>query len=257
MNSPSVGHVIHWRSAAKVGLAVLVIGWTQVATAQPSAEPPQGPATASTLLSLPPGKGPLEVRTSFELLSISRIEDEAERITFSGVLTLEWQDPRQAFDPVAEGASERVFSGAYQFNEISPSWYPQVTLANASGQFDSKAVILRVKPDGSSVLRQELEAVAKVSFDMRRFPFDRQQARAVFVLFGFDAGEVVLKTEPYSAVVDGAWSDVPQWTLGKVAASTRTMDIAHSQGSAPPRRSSCRWTSTVSRCLCSDWWWCP
>src|SRR5690606_8230309 len=117
---------------------------------------------------------------SFQLLSISQIEDEAEKVTFSGVLTLEWKDARQSFDPTKEGVTEKVFSGAYQFNEISPAWYPQVTLVNASGQYESQAVILRVKPDGTSTLSEEIEAVAKVDIDMRRLPFDRQHLELVF-----------------------------------------------------------------------------
>ena len=124
----------------------------------------------------PESDGPIVVRASFQLLSITEIDDEAEKVAFSGVLTLVWKDARQAFDPAEEGASEKVFSGNYQFNEISPGWYPQVTLANASGQYDSRAVMLRVKPDGTSTLSEEIEAVAKVDLDMRQFPFDRQQS---------------------------------------------------------------------------------
>jgi hypothetical protein len=138
-----------------------------------------------------------------------------------------WQDARQAFDPAKEGTAEKVFSGAFQFNELSPGWYPQVTLANGSGQYDSKAVILRVKPDGTSTLSEKLEAVAKVDIDMRRLPFDHQRLALVFRVFGFDANEVVLHAEPNSASADGSVTKLQQWTLEGVEASIRTLNAAN------------------------------
>jgi hypothetical protein len=73
------------------------------------------------------------VRAAFHLRDINGIDEEAETFQFSGVLTLVWQDPRQAFDPAAAGVDEKFFTGAYQFDEIAPAWYPQVVLANVSG----------------------------------------------------------------------------------------------------------------------------
>ena len=188
------------------------------------------PATESSLLGLPKVEGPVVVQASFQLLGISQIEDEAEKVAFSGVLTLVWNDDRQAFDPTRERVTEKVFSGAYQFNEIAPGWYPQVTLANAAGDFNSQAVILRVKPDGTNTLSQEFEAVAKVDIDMRKLPFDRQRLELVFRVFGFDASEVLLRTEPNSASADPSRTELPQWTLEGVAASTRTMNAANTIG---------------------------
>jgi hypothetical protein len=70
------------------------------------------------------------VNASFRLFNIGAIDDNMETLEFSGLLTLVWRDARQAFDPAKEGTREKVYSGAFQFNEISPSWYPQVTLVN-------------------------------------------------------------------------------------------------------------------------------
>ncbi len=170
------------------------------------------------------------VHASFELLNISEIEDEAETVAFSGVLTLVWKDARQSFNPAAEGVTEKVYSGAFQFNELSPGWYPQVTLANAAGQYDSQAVILRVKPDGISTLSEKLAAIAKVDIDMRRLPFDRQHLNLVFRLFGFGAGEVQFHSEPNSASADGSLTKLPQWTLEGVEASIGTLNAANSDG---------------------------
>lgn len=228
----------HWLAvrtsfAVAARFAVLAICCTRLAAAGPSGEPPETPANESVLLALPKSDGPIAVAASFELLSITEIDDEAERVTFSGILTLQWHDGHQAFDPVEEGVAEKIFSGAYQFNEVSPGWYPQVTLANTSGQYDSRAVVLRVKADGTCTLREQLEAVAKVNLDMLRFPFDQQSLGFVFRVFGFDTSEVVLETAPKPAFAAESLAKVPQWTLENIEASIRTINAVDSGGIDP------------------------
>ncbi len=228
MNLKNYCDAMRKRIASVARLAVMIVCCSPAVTAQPIAEPPPAAASDSVLLGFPKVDGPLVVRASFQLLGITEIDDEAEKVAFSGVLTLVWKDARQAFDPVKEGVSEKVFSGSYQFNEISPGWYPQVTLANALDQYDSRAVLLRVKPDGTSILSEELEAAAKVDLDIRRFPFDRQRLELVFRVFGYDASQVALKSEPNSASADGSLTKLAQWTMEGIEASNRTLNAADS-----------------------------
>jgi len=75
---------------------------------------------------------------------------------------------------------------------LSPSWYPQVILANASQIPVAQGVLLRVAPDGSCTLIQDLHAVARKELQLRRYPFDRQRLEAVFQILGFDRSEVLL-----------------------------------------------------------------
>jgi len=218
------------RCRAVLCAAALVICCSRTAAAQPVAESPPAPPSEASLLAPPTAEKPIVVRASFQLLSVTEIGDEAEKIAFSGILTLVWKDARQAFDPAKEGASERVFSGNYQFNEIAPGWYPQVTLANSLGQYDSRAVVLRVRPDGTSTLSEEFDGVAKVALDIRRFPFDRQRLELVFRAFGFDVTEMMLTAEPHSAAADRSLIEMPQWSLEGIEASTRTMHAEDSGG---------------------------
>jgi len=96
------------------------------------------------LLAPPQEVRPVVVQAYFELHDLNEINNEAETFDFSGVLTLKWHDPRQAFDPVAEGANERVFQGGYQFNELATGWYPQVVLVNESGLYQKSGTVLRI-----------------------------------------------------------------------------------------------------------------
>jgi hypothetical protein len=204
----------------RLGVAVIVA----VALAGPAAAEP-------ALLSLPtPGDGgPVVVRAGFDLRDINEIDDEAENFEFEGVLTLEWNDERQAFDPVAEGAEEKLFQGNFQFSEVYTGWFPQVVLVNESGLYETNGVVLRVRPDGTLRLIQTLNAAAKTDLDLRAYPFDRQRLEAIFEVLGFDESEVVLQ----SAAIDestlhrDASARVPQWHLERVENSSGKRSAYH------------------------------
>ena len=116
------------------------------------------------LLGPPKDDGPVVVRASFQVRDINDIDDEAETFEFGGVLKLTWHDERQAFDPAEAGVAEKIYQGAYQFNELSPAWFPQVVLVNESGLFEKHGVILRVQPDGTLTLVETVNAAAFAFF---------------------------------------------------------------------------------------------
>ena len=215
--------------------------------------------SASTILESalgpPPGDDTVKVRTAFQLLDINEIDEEQETFQFTGVLTLKWMDKRQAFDPTVAGVSTKVYQGAFQVNELSPAWYPQVVLANASGLNNSSAVVLLVESDGSSTLIQTINAIAEARLNLRRTPFDSQHLEAVFEVFGFDANEVTLVAEPMPERTDALEIRIPQWTLEYVStvhhrdvAQTTphsgvavTLGIGHGRSNIP-----CGYTSRVN-----------
>lgn len=165
------------------------------------------------ILGLPESARPVEVQASFHLLDLQRIDDEAETFEFSGVLTLVWKDERQAFDPAVEKVREKLYNGAYQFNELSPAWYPQVILANASQIPETQGILLRIKPDGTCTLNQDLHAIAREELNLRRYPFDRQRLEAVFQVIGFNHDEVALVGNAEPVTAETSRISVPQWNL--------------------------------------------
>lgn len=191
------------------------------AAAQGSAAPVGGSSLSQTaLLTPPPADGPVVVQGGFQLLDINEIEDQAETFEFSGILTLRWKDPRQAFDPAVEGVAEKMYLGEFQFNELSPSWYPEVVLLNVAGLFEKSGVAFRVRPDGTCTLVQSVNAVAKTRLNLRRYPFDRQQLEATFAVLGFDRTEVVMEALPVQEL-DPAAVRIPQWNLKAITTFVR------------------------------------
>jgi len=195
-----------------------------VATAQPNATPgratPAPTVSEPFLLGPPKGDGPLVVQATFHLRDINEVDDTAETFEFSGVLELTWRDERQAFDSAVAGVDEKIYQGAYQFNEISPAWFPQLVLVNESGLFEKHGVILRVRPDGSSTLVETVNAAAEADLDLRRYPFDRHRLDATFEVLGADSSEVVLQAAPAPSGSSDHEVRTPQWTLANFSTAS-------------------------------------
>ena len=193
-----------------------------------------GPVSANEFnprdLDLPGTARPVEVKASFHLLDLLNIDEEAETFEFSGVMTLVWRDERQAFDPAKAGVAQKLYHGHFQFDELSPSWYPQVILANASQVPETQGVLLRVAPDGTCTLTQDLHAVARKELQLRRYPFDKQRLEAAFQILGFDHSEVTLNSAVDPVSADLASIRVPQWHLDSVSGGFREIHAPYQTG---------------------------
>ncbi len=216
----------HVRTIIAFGAALLILAvcYTDTHAAlsndERGAEPPQVVSSKTYLLGPPNNGSPVVVRAAFQFQDIDKIDEVAETFQFTGVLTLTWQDKRQAFDPDKEQVQEKIYQGHFQFNEVSPAWYPQVVLANESGMYEKHSMLLRVQPDGTSTLIETVNAIAKVDYRMRRYPFDSQRLDAVFEVLGFNSSEVVFEAEPRP--VDSSWKklQISQWKLAGIRRST-------------------------------------
>ncbi len=218
---------ITWAAAA-VLIATLLLS-LRIATAQEVGDGVgSGGGSIEALLSPPNQDGPVVVDAHFELHDINEIDDQMETFDIAGLMTLEWHDPRQAFDPAEAGVDEKVYQGDFQFNEVSPAWYPQVYLLNVSGAFEKSAVVLRVRPDGSSTLIESIYATAESDFQMRRFPFDEQQLQAVFAVPGFDRDEVSLRVPSESRRLASDKIRIPQWSISEVVLTATELPAMYS-----------------------------
>ncbi len=180
------------------------------------------------LLNPPINDGPVVVHAAFHLQDINEINDETETFQFVGFLNLTWHDPRRSFDPKEVGVDEKVYRGNFQFDELSPAWYPQVDLVNAYGEFEKRAVLFRVKTDGTCTLIASLNATAKTRLDLTKYPFDNQNLKAYFRILGFKNNEVVFKADSSLVNWDQESIRVPQWTLTAVHASVQNIKTPYS-----------------------------
>lgn len=178
------------------------------------------------VLGPPKGDGPVKIQASFDLHDINLINDEEQVFEFTGIVVLKWRDPRQAFDPVQTGVAEKVLQGHYQFNELSPRWFPQLVLVNEADPLELSGVVLRLQSDGTSTLTMMLNATAKVDLDLRRFPFDRHRVEMIFEVLGFDATEVVMQVAGDHTTLSTNHILVPQWSVERATLSTRQRQVS-------------------------------
>ncbi len=182
-------------------------------------------------LSGPPlGGEPLAVRAWFDLHDINQIDDETEILDFAGVLTLEWRDPRRRFDPSEFGAAEKFYQGNFEFNDISPGWFPDVVLVNEA-ESQTSGLLLRVKPDGSVKLIQTITAEVDIDLDMRRFPLDRQRLEVEFEILGVGRDEVFLEPGNLGPIAISSSLRVPQWAVEGARLSSRERVASYAGGS--------------------------
>lgn len=171
---------------------------------------------------LPPGDRPVVVKAGFMLYDINEIEESTETFEFEGALLLSWHDPRQAFDPAAEGVTERVYKGSYQYTELYDGWRPQAFLANESGSYDRQGTVLRIEPDGTVWYVEEIDAVAESPMDLRFFPFDEQTLQIHFKFLGYGVDEVRFEpVEEFSRLLPQRGNPVGNagWAVGDFAVS--------------------------------------
>ena len=181
------------------------------------------------LLGPPQTERPVPIEVGFFLIDIVEVDDGHKTFEFEGILTLNWYDERQRFDPVEEGIAEKVYQGDYQFSELATGWWPQLVLRNESGHYDRQGVVLRILPDGNVTYVEELQAVAEVHMDLRRIPFDRQRFEVVFEVLGFDASEVLLTADPDETGASDGLS-VTQWRMESLTAEDRTYQATFNSG---------------------------
>jgi hypothetical protein len=103
--------IVTWKHVRSIVAFVAVLCFVDTLAAQSNGEwepePPQTTPSAPYYLGPPSNDDPTVVRAVFQLQDIVEINDEAETFQFTGVLTLTWQDRRQAFDPEKEQVQEK------------------------------------------------------------------------------------------------------------------------------------------------------
>lgn len=176
---------------------------------------------------LPPGPRPVPVQASFFLSDINRIDDQQETFEMKGLLKLQWVDRRQAFDPAEAGVDRKLYQGVFQFLEIYQGWWPQLVLANGTEQSELAGTALKIEPDGTMLFIQEVAAVVKSPMDLRSFPFDRQQLRAIFEPLAAYGTEVELVTGPGMTDLPERHIRVAGWELRELSAETHLEHDAH------------------------------
>lgn len=201
--------------------------------AVPAGAGAEAPAAPPAPYLVGPPERPTVVQVGFYLTDISDVDERNQSVELEGELSLRWRDPRMAFDAAASGLSQKVYQGNFQFSELFDGWWPELVLANGDRADEAGSVLLKIDPDGSMTYLEKFTARIETPMALARFPFDAQQLRAYFEVFGFERDQVRLVPDPTAMGHAERYLDVAGWSLlavetGVEDESTRTPTAASS-----------------------------
>ncbi len=156
----------------------------------------------------PSAPAPRRLTVGFHLGSIPEIDERAERFTAICYLRLRWQDPAHA----VAGGKRQVFLADAAHAKADELGRPGISFVNETSAAEVKHAVLTLWPDGTVEYDRQFEATLRSEFDLRSFPFDRQELQIQLESFAFPASELVLVPDPQQ--IKGTRLRLPQWDIG-------------------------------------------
>ena len=178
--------------------------------------------TIPYLISPPKQDHPIKVKVALNLFDLAKIDDSNSTFSFTGALKLSWMDSRNAFDPNVAGVEEKTYSGDFQFNELSTSWYPQLSLLNESEHYEENAIVVKIQPNGTTTILRSINASAKTHMDLTYYPFDNQKLQLIFGAFGYDTDQIILEGEDLNISPNALSATTDEYDLDEFAYFTGT-----------------------------------
>jgi hypothetical protein len=183
---------------------------------------PQAPAVAQApraQTDLPLDRGlPLAVRAGLAFIDVEGIDENKESFTATVDLRLSWLDPRLRYPAEEAPIGYREWRGEAATAQLATIWSPEIGLANLRGEPTRESRGLRLYPDGRVELLRRVAGSFGSSFDVQRFPFDRQQLQVELVSQDETADKVTLDYRQDDLLFSRAdpGIEIGGWTVGAV-----------------------------------------
>jgi hypothetical protein len=128
---------------------------------------------------------PVDVTVGVYVLDTISINDVEQSVVLDFVQTYRWNDPRLSAESLGFSLEGCNLS-------LSDIWSPRITLINARS-FQQRTQQLQVNDKGDVTVYERITATITETFDLRRFPFDKQNVSLdYFSAFGPDTVNFVL-----------------------------------------------------------------
>jgi hypothetical protein len=202
-----------------------LVGLTGQATAQAPKTPESWPKGTQKIP--PVTDGPTEVKLGFYVLNLGKIDQINETMDVVGLLTTSWKDPRLAFDAAKFGDGV-VRPGPDQI------WMPELTVINAANVQRKTLLQLSVKPDGTVKCVEMLAMTVSADFNLRKFPFDHQEALIIWEPVSAEVQQLRLVDDPSAdGVSKESYVTLSEWNIQDVHAQVTDSKLGNSDLSLP------------------------
>jgi hypothetical protein len=118
-----------------------------------------------------------------KITDLSDIDEVTSSFRFEGAADFRFCDPRSAFDAAAAGRETLHFLGMHVDD---PIWNVELHIANGVGAVEVTRRLIEIDADGSIRLTGYFNSKVASSFDLRFFPFDRQELTIFIESFTYD-----------------------------------------------------------------------
>jgi hypothetical protein len=171
-----------------------------------------GAAAAPDADLLDPPAAPTRVEVAMFVREIENIDVKQSRTSFRGYAEFSWCDPRQAFDAALAGVASKRFFGDGALAQFGHIWQPDLTLANGLEGVRVSKRVLTIHPDGTVHVAGLFDADISVSYDLRRFPLDRQVIPIQIESFTWNADQMALHVRAGRIGFRDS-IDIPEWRV--------------------------------------------
>lgn len=193
------------------------------------------------LKSMPTGSGlPISVRVGMYVAKVVEINDNSGNFTAQINLRLRWKDMRLAFDRARNSNMDRIqYFHEEAAAKLATIWTPSVKIINMKDQPQKESFGVYVYFDGMVEVIRVVTAVFETSFDITKFPFDRQQLAIEVSPESEDNNAVILEYTQddltYSGVSQNC--EVANWQCGLI--DLRTTSITTWNGAVHSKVTGC------------------
>lgn len=124
---------------------------------------------------LPTGKGlPVIVRTGVYFLDVEKVDDTNGTFDATIDVRLIWDDLRLQYPAAEAPAGFKEYRAEAADQKLTEIWSPQIMIGNLSDDAAFEIRGLRIFPSGKVEWMQRTKGQFTTSFDVTRFPFDKQ-----------------------------------------------------------------------------------
>ena len=209
----------------------LLLGTALLAAGAAGAESGRTGACAAAAVSadpLAPPASPTPVEISLFVQEIENIDVRLGRVSFVGYAEFSWCDPRLAFDADAAGVTHKRLFGDAVLAQGGHTWSPDLTLANSVGAVRVSKRAVSIAPDGTVTVEGLFDANIAVSYDLRRFPLDRQVIPIQVESFTWNADQMALHARE-ERVGFRETIAIPEWRITGIDSHVATVTQARTE----------------------------
>ncbi|MCB0224230.1 MAG: hypothetical protein KDI02_11105 [Anaerolineae bacterium] len=156
--------------------------------------------------------GPVLVDLGLYIIEITAINIADNTFHIEGFMDLIWCDPRLAYSVSQTGRHEEIFLEEDALEKIQMMWWPDIEFVNEAGAAEIENEELIILPDGTINYEERFSAELEAHYDLRRFPFDRQQLEIEIESFAWDNDYLVLHKEDEKIGFSSEFQ-LPEWEI--------------------------------------------